>query len=66
MKIKLNNKEYDINEGSNLLLFIQSTDIKPEGIAIAISNTVIPKSQWETTILTEGTEIMLIHAVSGG
>ena len=66
MQVKLNDKEYSINEGTSLAEFISSLGIKTSGVAIAIDNEIIPKSIWEETILTSNTEMMLIHAVSGG
>ncbi|WP_203558276.1 sulfur carrier protein ThiS [Bacteroides sp. 224] len=64
--IQLNNKPYKIEVGTTLISFIESLEIKPQGIAIAINYEVIPKELWETTILSNDMELMLIHAVSGG
>jgi sulfur carrier protein len=66
MKVKLNDKEYEIIEGTTLVDFIESLGLKHQGMAIAINSEVIPKSQWSKTILESNTEMMLIHAVSGG
>jgi len=66
MKVKLNDKYHDIEEGTTLSAFLESLGHSPQGMALAIDYEVIPKEQWETTILTENVEMMLIHAVSGG
>lgn len=66
MTITLNDKEYEVSEGTNLEAFIQSLDIKLHGIAIAINYEVIPKNKWDETILSDKMELMLIQAVSGG
>jgi len=66
MKINLNNKVYEVDEGTCLSAFIDSLDIGKEGIAIAISYEVIPRDRWNETILSENMDLMLIRAVSGG
>ena len=66
MIVKLNNKPYEIEVDTTLASFIESLEIKPQGIAIAINYEVIPKELWETTVLSADMELMLIHAVSGG
>lgn len=66
MVVKLNGKEYRVNGNTSLNSFIETLNIKQQGIAVAINNTVLPKAKWETTILAEGMDIIVIHAVSGG
>lgn len=66
MIVKLNDKEYDLAEGLSLSGFIQYLGLSPRGIAIAMGGAVIPKTQWDSTMLADKMELMLIHAVSGG
>lgn len=66
MKILLNDKQYEVDEGTTLAAFIESLGQKPQGIAVAIDYEVIPKDQWSGYVLADGHELMLIHAVSGG
>lgn len=66
MKIKLNEKTYDVAEGTTLAKFLEELNIKPQGIAVAINYCVVPKNKWSETVLTDKLEMMLIHAVSGG
>jgi sulfur carrier protein len=66
MKVKLNDKSYEVAEGMTLDTFIESLEIQIQGIAVAIDYEVIPKNQWQATLLEEGMALMLIHAVSGG
>jgi sulfur carrier protein len=64
--VKLNQKEYAVEEGTSLAAFIASLGLSPRGIAVAVADRVVPKTEWDDTILTDGMELMLIHAVSGG
>lgn len=66
MIIRLNGKNYDVEDGIRLSAFIEMQGLKPEGLAVAIDYNVVPKSQWRETILQENQELMLVHAVSGG
>jgi len=66
MTIILNDKPYEISEGTTLEMFIKTLDIQLQGVAIAVNFEVIPKNEWNETILEEGMALMLIHAVSGG
>lgn len=66
MTILLNDQPYEVETDTTLATFIKSIGLKPQGIAIAINYTVIPKAEWAETLLTDRMELMLIHAVSGG
>jgi len=66
MKIFLNDKEYDVEEGADIEQFISKIGVTSDGVAIAIDYTVIPRSQWKETILEEGVSLMMIRAFSGG
>ena len=39
---------------------------KQNGIAVAINNTVIPKSNWNSHLLTDSDTILIISATQGG
>lgn len=66
MNVRLNDKLYEVAEGTTLDAFIQGLDVPLQGVAIAVDYEVIPKSEWATTLLTDGMKLMMIHAVSGG
>ena len=66
MTIKLNDKNYEVDEGTSLAAFIEGLGLTSHGIAVAINYEVVPKYKWEETILSDNLELMLIHAVSGG
>ena len=66
MKVILNDSLYEVKEETTLEEFIESLEIRLQGVAIAINNEVIPKSEWKNTKLTDDMALMMIHAVSGG
>ena len=69
MEIKINNqfKSYSHYESLTLqqLLDLEMPE-KQKGIAVAISNKVVPKAEWATTSISENDEILIIKATQGG
>ncbi|MDR0699090.1 MAG: sulfur carrier protein ThiS [Tannerella sp.] len=66
MKIKLNDKVYELTDVTTLGSFMERLDIPLQGIAVAIDYEVVPKDRWHETVLEDNMELMMIHAVSGG
>ena len=66
MLIRLNDKPYEVAEGTTLDMFIESLGIQFQGIAVAVDFEVVPKSEWICKKLSDGMAVMLIHATSGG
>ncbi len=67
MNIEVNNLPIECDEGltiSQLLVLKQRVNV--DGLAIAINNVVIPKSNWETTKLNENDKLIFIGATAGG
>jgi sulfur carrier protein len=66
MRIKLNDKVYELTDGTTLGGFMERLDIPLQGIAVALDYEVVPKDRWPETVLEDNMELMMIHAVSGG
>ncbi|ESU28943.1 thiamine biosynthesis protein ThiS [Flavobacterium limnosediminis JC2902] len=68
MELKINNqyKQFDRESiSAQALLDLEFPD-RQNGIALAVNNTVIPKTNWETTLLNETDDILIITATQGG
>ena len=65
MKLRVNNKEVE-TWATNLSLFSQEQNLPNTGIAIAVNNRMIPRTEWDTYTLNEGDNILIIKAVCGG
>lgn len=66
MQIFINDTPATCGENSSLQDVLTENNISPVNIAIAIGNTVIPKTQWTTTFVQDGSRIIIIKAVQGG
>ena len=56
MHIFINDVATECPENSTILQVLTQQDISPLNIAIALDNTVVPKAQWETTLVRDGSQ----------
>ena len=59
MKVLVNNKETELTQGQQL-------ELPAQGVAIALHNRMIPRAEWEHTVLKEGDSLVIIKAACGG
>lgn len=67
MEITLNNKSTEISESALLadIVALQMGD-KQKGIAVAVNQKVIPRSEWSATTIQQNDNILIIKATQGG
>lgn len=65
MKIKINNKETETQAG-NLALLATELELPEKGVAVAVNNQMIPRTEWETASICENDNIVIIKAACGG
>lgn len=66
MKIKINDKELSIADGSTVGDAIREQQIPSEGIAIALNGAVVRKADHDSTVLKDGDTLLIIKAFYGG
>ena len=66
MEITVNNEVKTINDESLLSLTHSILGDKTKGIAIAVNQTIIPKTDWEKTSLKTNDAVLIIKATQGG
>ena len=68
MEIKVNNQIKKITSNNLTVQTLLDLEIpnKQNGIAIAINNVVVPKSNWNSHYIKEKDEILIISATQGG
>lgn len=65
MKVSVNNK--DVETGANTLSQLtEELSLPAQGIAIAVNNRMVPRTEWTDYTLTEGISIIIIKAACGG
>ncbi len=68
MNIKVNGETKDVSPGLTLHQLLLDLDIDPSrpGIAVAIEQEVIPRTQWTETEIQPESEVEIIRAAQGG
>lgn len=67
MEVTINNQNYLLNAACSIeqmLAAVISTETN--GLAIAVNQTIIPKSDWATHVLNPADQVILIKATQGG
>lgn len=65
MKVTVNNKEMETGSAT-LQLLTEELALPIQGIAIAVNNRIVPRTEWVDYALTEGISIVIIKAACGG
>ena len=66
MKLLINSEQKDFS-GKNISELVQSLSmVSTNGIALAVNEKVVPKTEWEKFELKENDKILLIKATQGG
>ena len=67
MEVTVNQQLYTITEGCTVQSLLYDVLGKPaKGLAVAINQTIVSKTLWQTVLLNHGDQIMLITATQGG
>ena len=66
MKLLVNNKETELTQGHTIAALAQQLELPKQGVAIALHNRMVPRAEWENTVLNEGDSLVIIKAACGG
>lgn len=65
MNVTVNNKPVETGASTLKELALQ-LELPEKGVAVAVSNKMVPSSEWENFAITEGVSIIVIRASCGG
>lgn len=65
MKVTINNKETE-TQAKTIRELAQELDLPATGVAVAISNEMVPRDEWKNIIIAEGADIVIVKAFCGG
>ena len=66
INIVVNGNKHRVEDKSYLDEFLHEFLKEAKGVAVAMNQQVIPKSQWSECILKDNDELVIIKAVQGG
>jgi sulfur carrier protein len=65
MKISVNDEAVEIDDGTTVAALVEQLGFGEKGIAVAVDWSVLPRSEWQTT-LADGARVEVVTAVQGG
>ena len=66
IQITVNNEAYTVAINATIANILNQLQIPLQGIAIAVNQEIVSKTDWETHIITENQHILIIKATQGG
>lgn len=67
MKVTVNDKSRTLADGATLDQLLKQIGVDAgQGVAVALNDTVVPRSAWLTQPLCDGDRVLVIQAVQGG
>lgn len=65
MKVKVNEKETE-TAAQTIGQLAEELQLPKRGVAIAVNNSMVARTQWDTTPIAEGADIIIVKAFCGG
>lgn len=66
MKVLVNNKETELPEGKTIADLARLLELPEKGVAIALHNRMVPRTQWPEHMLQPNDSLVIIKAACGG
>ncbi len=64
--VHVNDTPIQVNESTNVLELLNQVNQPIEGIAVAINNNIVSKSDWKQQNVIENDNVLIIQATQGG
>ena len=65
MKVRINNNAVE-TQATTVAELAQEQKLPEKGVAVAISNEMVPRTEWAQRALKEGDDIVILKAFCGG
>ncbi|BEG98681.1 sulfur carrier protein ThiS [Bacteroides sedimenti] len=66
MKVQVNNQEMELSAQSSIQQLSETMELPQAGVAIAVNNKMVPRTQWHQFFLQENDQVVIIKAACGG
>jgi sulfur carrier protein len=66
LTVLVNGERRRVAPGTALDTLVRTLAASPSGVAAALNETVVPRAQWSSTLLSEGDRVEVLTAVQGG
>ncbi len=66
MHIQLNGERYELPDGQSVADLLQRLELTGRRLAVELNQDIVPRSQHAATLLGEGDQVEVVHAIGGG
>jgi sulfur carrier protein len=66
LNVSVNGESRELATGTTLDTLVAGLTAAPSGVAAAVNEAVVPRSQWSGTLLDDGDRVEVLTAVQGG
>jgi len=66
IQITLNGEPYAVRGDARLSALIEGLKLKRGRVAVEINRAIVPKAEWERTMITPGDVVEIVNFVGGG
>lgn len=66
MRIQLNGEPYELPAGESVAALLARLELTGRRVAVELNLEIVPRSQHDSTQLSEGDQVEVVHAIGGG
>ncbi|MBF8778770.1 sulfur carrier protein ThiS [Pseudomonas fulva] len=66
MRIQLNGEPYEVPDGETVAALLGRLDLTGRRVAVELNMDIVPRSQHPQTLLNDGDQVEIVHAIGGG
>lgn len=66
IKVRVNGEEREIPEGLNIVAMLGHLEMPAERIAVERNFDILPRANWQTTVVQANDSFEIVHFVGGG
>lgn len=66
MHIQLNGERYELPDGQSVADLLQRLELTGRRLAVELNRDIVPRSLHAGTVLVEGDQVEVVHAIGGG
>ena len=66
MLLSINGEDKTFADSLSLAQLIEQLGMKGDRVAVELNRDIIPRAQWDATLLKDGDRLEIVHFVGGG
>ena len=66
MRIQLNGEPYELPAGESVAALLTRLELAGRRVAVELNLDIVPRSQHDSTLLNDGDQVEVVHAIGGG